>query len=95
MFSHPADFTPVCTTDLGRTALLSDEFTKRGVKVIAVSVDDLDAHARLFAVNASRIIPTSGRNWWCYCVNIIPSSHFNRMVLNIQRIVLMNFRTLK
>lgn len=44
IFSHPADFTPVCTTELGRTAQLSDEFLKRGVKVIAVSVDPLDQH---------------------------------------------------
>jgi len=44
LFSHPADFTPVCTTELGRTALLSDEFSKRNVKVIAVSVDPLDQH---------------------------------------------------
>ncbi len=44
IFSHPADFTPVCTTELGRTAQLSDEFAKRNVKVIAVSVDPLDQH---------------------------------------------------
>jgi alkyl hydroperoxide reductase subunit AhpC len=44
LFSHPADFTPVCTTELGKTALLSGEFTKRGVKVIAISVDDLASH---------------------------------------------------
>ena len=44
IFSHPADFTPVCTTELGRTAQLSGEFIKRGVKVIAVSVDPLDQH---------------------------------------------------
>lgn len=44
IFSHPADFTPVCTTELGRTAQLKDEFEKRGVKVIAVSVDPLDSH---------------------------------------------------
>lgn len=44
IFSHPADFTPVCTTELGRTAQLKDEFEKRGVKVIAVSVDPLDQH---------------------------------------------------
>jgi alkyl hydroperoxide reductase subunit AhpC len=44
LFSHPADFTPVCTTELGRTAQLSEEFSKRGVKVLAVSVDSLDKH---------------------------------------------------
>lgn len=44
LFSHPADFTPVCTTELGRTAALSGEFAKRGVKPIAVSVDPLDSH---------------------------------------------------
>ena len=46
LFSHPADFTPVCTTELGRTALLKDEFGKRNVKVIAVSIDDLESHNR-------------------------------------------------
>ena len=44
LFSHPADFTPVCTTELGRTAQLADEFAKRNVKVLAVSVDDLASH---------------------------------------------------
>ena len=44
LFSHPADYTPVCTTELGRTALLNDEFAKRNVKVLAVSVDPLDKH---------------------------------------------------
>jgi alkyl hydroperoxide reductase subunit AhpC len=44
LFSHPADFTPVCTTELGKTALLKDEFAKRNVKVLAVSVDPMDKH---------------------------------------------------
>jgi thioredoxin-dependent peroxiredoxin len=44
LFSHPADYTPVCTTELGRTALLKNEFEKRNVKVLAVSVDGLDNH---------------------------------------------------
>ena len=41
LFSHPADFTPVCTTELGRTAALKGEFAKRNVKVLAISVDPL------------------------------------------------------
>ncbi|MCR6719430.1 MAG: peroxiredoxin [Chitinophagaceae bacterium] len=44
LFSHPADYTPVCTTELGKTALLAEEFAKRNTKVLAVSVDPLDKH---------------------------------------------------
>ena len=44
LFSHPADFTPVCTTELGRTAKLNSEFEKRNTKTIAVSVDKVEDH---------------------------------------------------
>ncbi|MFT6871091.1 MAG: alkyl hydroperoxide reductase subunit AhpC [Roseivirga sp.] len=44
LFSHPADYTPVCTTELGRTAQLKDRFAEKNVKVLAVSVDGLASH---------------------------------------------------
>ncbi len=46
LFSHPADFTPVCTTELGKTAALGSEFARRNVKPIAVSIDPLESHGR-------------------------------------------------
>ncbi|MBS1525066.1 MAG: peroxiredoxin [Bacteroidetes bacterium] len=44
LFSHPADYTPVCTTELGKTAALKEEFEKRNVKVVALSVDSVESH---------------------------------------------------
>jgi len=46
LFSHPADFTPVCTTELGMVARIKGEFEKRNVKVLAVSVDPIDSHGK-------------------------------------------------
>ncbi len=46
LFSHPADFTPVCTTELGAMAKLGDAFSKRNVKILAISADPLDSHLR-------------------------------------------------
>lgn len=46
LFSHPADFTPVCTTELGRVGLMNDEWAQRNTKVIALSVDTVDEHVR-------------------------------------------------
>ena len=49
LYSHPADFTPVCTTELGYTAKLAEEFRKRNVKVLALSVDAVESHTKWIA----------------------------------------------
>ncbi|TJZ70065.1 peroxiredoxin [Chitiniphilus eburneus] len=49
LFSHPADFTPVCTTELGYTAKLGEQFAQRNTKVLAVSVDPVESHHRWIA----------------------------------------------
>lgn len=44
LYSHPGDYTPICTTELGRTAQLKDEFEKRNTRVLAISVDGIESH---------------------------------------------------
>ncbi|KAF1462290.1 Peroxiredoxin-6, partial [Spheniscus demersus] len=53
LFSHPRDFTPVCTTELGRAAKLAPEFSKRNVKMIALSIDSVQDHLSWSKVRAS------------------------------------------
>lgn len=56
LFSHPADFTPVCTTELGRMAVHKEHFCKRNVKLLAHSVDDLQSHVDWVNVGFSKLV---------------------------------------
>ena len=61
LFSHPKDYTPVCTTELGTAASLSSEFAKRGVKMYSISLDPADSHATS-PVATSRLYALSVKN---------------------------------
>ncbi|KFV90899.1 Peroxiredoxin-6, partial [Eurypyga helias] len=72
LFSHPRDFTPVCTTELGRAAKLAPEFSKRNVKMIALSIDSVQDHLSWSKVWGEVPLPSCGRGWfpllsqlWC------------------------------
>ena len=57
LFSHPADFTPVCTTELGRIAVHQHEFEKRGVKLLALSCDKIKNHCDWVNVSKNNFSP--------------------------------------
>ncbi|NWS57810.1 PRDX6 protein, partial [Chunga burmeisteri] len=60
LFSHPRDFTPVCTTELGRAAKLAPEFSKRNVKMIALSIDNVQDHLSWSKVQGGGHLPRKG-----------------------------------
>ena len=59
LFSHPKDFTPVCTTELGYMARIEPEFTKRNTKLIGLSVDPVENHSKWAAVRPSEVPASS------------------------------------
>ena len=76
LFSHPKDFTPVCTTELGVTAKLKEEFARRSVKVLAVSVDALDSHSLwVYDINETQNAKrkTQKSIFRCWLIRITPS----------------------
>lgn len=74
LFSHPRDYTPVCTTELGRAAKLASEFAKRNVKMIALSIDDVKDHHGWCKVLCREL----GHQWnellFDYQINVIQAS---------------------
>lgn len=61
LFSHPEDYTPVCTTELGAFAKLEPEFTKRGVKLIGLSANTVDSHGDWIKVYSFSSVPVLPR----------------------------------
>jgi len=73
-FSHPADFTPVCTTELGRTAALQSEFAKRNTKAMALSIDPIEEHHKWAPTSARSPEPPSTSRSWPTPTTASPSS---------------------
>ena len=70
MFSHPADYTPVCTTELARVIELVPEFKKRNVKLIAISCDSVDDHLGWSKVISNRLAHFITESAFCFEVSL-------------------------